>query len=118
MSKKREYAGQFRHYRPRLEDGTIYNLGGATLSYTELDGKVYGALSFCSPFDNFNFQYGRNKADGRLSQLLRKPELDDEDIYFVRESSLEDFFRVFDAYMSDDLEYFRNVPEEQEREAA
>ena len=109
MSKqKREYAGKFRHYRARYSDGSVYNMGGCTLSYIEMDGKVYGACAFCSPYDNFNHQYGRNKADGRLVSLIRNPELADDDLYFIRKGSLADFFRVFDTYMADDLEYSYN----------
>lgn len=118
MSKKegQKFIGDFRYYRPLLADGTISNLGGAVIAFTEKDGRVFAAVSFAHPNDNFSFQYGRNKANGRLAQLLSKPELDDEDIYFVRESNLGDFFRVFDAYMADDLEYFRNGKEGPQRE--
>lgn len=110
MSKKKSkivYVGKFIHYRLHSEaDGSILSRGGATASILEKDGKTYAAVAYCNPSDNFNFQYGRAKADGRLTRLLDNTGLADDDKYFVREGTAADFVRALDSFMSTDMGYF------------
>lgn len=56
--------------------------GGAVLAYVERDGQLFAAASYCHPNDNFNFNTGRNKAEGRLVQLLEDVDRADFDKYF------------------------------------
>lgn len=85
----------------------IDSKGGATVAYTEQDGKLFAAVAYCNPTDNFQYRYGRNKAAGRLQQLLAKPELNDSDKYFVLDS---DGLAELHRFMVDDLGYFHRGP--------
>ena len=68
-------------------DGVVDNLGGTTVAYRLNDsGLIEYGIAYCSPFENYNKKFGRNKATGRLnSETLRK----------VSDLSLEDFVRSF-----------------------
>lgn len=104
-----KYVGKFLHFRPLSErDASILPQGGATVSVLEKDGKTYAAVAWCNPFDNFNFQYGRAKSDGRLTRLLQNPSLADDNVYFVSDDAPADFVRRLDEYMSGDMGYVSN----------
>lgn len=82
--------------------------GGATLAYEVRDGLLYGAIAYCNPSDNFNHKYGRNKANGRLQQLLFGTREKDHDKYFVlpEESGLD----TIASFLIDGMGYFRRGP--------
>lgn len=74
---------KFMHFRDIDSRGNVHPRGGATVAYT-VDGRyTLAAISFCNPTDNFNFQYGRNKSKGRLTQLRARKELADDQTYFI-----------------------------------
>lgn len=55
-------------HRRFAKDGGIDNLGGNTIAYRVNDsGYVEFGIAFCSPHDNYNKKFGRNKAAGRLN---------------------------------------------------
>lgn len=69
---QRKYKGKFMHFKEEVSSG---GNGGATISYVVEEAKdgqrrVRAGVSFVHPNDNFSYEYGRNKADGRLTQLL------------------------------------------------
>ena len=83
----------------------VQGSGGATLAYVEIDGLALGALAYCHPKDTFNKTIGRNKAEGRLKQLVDNPDLADDDVYFT--TILEDDESIYTwlATMTNHLQY-------------
>lgn len=112
---KREYQVpnvRFSHFRctndesdSRTVPGNLFTPnGGATIAYvTAENGKVYVAAAYCHPYDNFNADTGRVKADGRLAALLNNEELKDENRYFIGDGSDDGAFlgRVRDTFVGD-----------------
>ena len=109
---------EFLHFRkPRYEsklEGPVRNgvcsQGGATFAYVERDGIALGAMSYCHPSDNFSRMLGRNKAEGRLVQLLANAELEDENKYFIGvlddyNNSLAEWLQSVRYLLTSDLEY-------------
>lgn len=102
-----KHSCKFVHFRLTQYDVRGFNIvpvgispqGGATVAYTEKDGKMYAAAAYCNPNDNFNFAYGRNKAAGRLTQLLHNPEKQDDEMYhiFPAEDGLQNLRKFFEA---------------------
>lgn len=74
---------KFSHFRDIDKRGNVNPRGGATVAYRTEGKYTYAAVSFCNPIDNFNFQYGRNKSNGRLTQLLARREIADDQTYFI-----------------------------------
>lgn len=77
----------FQHYR-NIDFSTnvpfTSNMGGATVATADKDGKTYAAVAYCNPFtDNFSRQTGRRISESRLKQLIRKPEIADDNLFFV-----------------------------------
>lgn len=76
----------FQHYR-NIDFSTnvpfTSNMGGATVATADKDGKTYAAVAYCNPIDNFSREYGRRIAESRLKQLINKPEIADDDRFFV-----------------------------------
>lgn len=100
-------AFRFMHFRNANLDGSISSKGGATVAYVQDTGpRFLAAVAFCSPYDNFQYVYGRNKAAGRLIQLGGQNSLADNDKYFIIETdSAEDFRRRIARHMCDNLGY-------------
>lgn len=58
----------FRHFRNKNQDGSISNLGGATVAFEKIDEKTLKvAMAFCHPQENFIKKEGRVKSAGRLN---------------------------------------------------
>lgn len=74
---------KFSHFRDIDKRGNVNPRGGATVAYRTEGKYTHAAVAFCNPIDNFNFQYGRNKSNGRLTQLLARKELADDQTYFI-----------------------------------
>ena len=101
-----KHSCKFMHFRLAEYDMREFSLtpvgispqGGATVAYTEKDGKLFAATACCNPKDNFNYAYGRNKAAGRLTQLLHNPEKQDDEMYhiFPAEDGLESLRKFFE----------------------
>lgn len=113
---------KFTHFRApsyRVENGSavytdgINSTGGATVAYLEKEGKLYAAVAYCNPTDNFCYKYGRNKAQGRLTQLTNKPELDDSDKYFILDPKTG--LSTLHKFMTDDMGYIHRGPRKKEK---
>lgn len=74
----------FRDFDP--ESGEMLSQGGATVAFTQMDGRWYAGVAFCSPEDNYNKHYGREKSAGRLEQLLSHLIITEEDTSDLWES--------------------------------
>lgn len=98
-----------------VTDG-INSRGGATVAYLEQEGKLYAAVAYCNPTDNFCYKYGRNKAQGRLTQLTYKPELNDSDKYFILDPATG--LETLHKFMTDDMGYIHRGQRKKEKAEA
>lgn len=82
----------YKHSRFYEADGTLLARGGVTYAYIMDDeNMVYAyATASCGPRDNYNKQYGRMKAGGRLSSPRYVMHLDEpiEEKYFLADMNL------------------------------
>lgn len=70
---------KFAHFRILDDDGNVEPRGGATVAYLGTRENITAAgLSYCSEDDNFAYQYGRDKAIGRLLQGVKGGMASDE----------------------------------------
>lgn len=78
---------RFSHFRKNNSDNSIATKGGATIAYLPVGDKLFAAVAYCSPRDNFCYGSGRLKSSARLAYLVDHPEHatvpKNEDKYFV-----------------------------------
>lgn len=100
---------KFKHFRapPTIKGERMSPQGGCTIAYIDNGEKRYAAVSYCSPLDNFQFRYGRDKAAGRLVQLVSGTVEADSDKYFQTDAALDKFLTTLDGFMIRDMGYVR-----------
>lgn len=86
---------KFHHVRFYNEDGSVHNMGGATIAFVEnlKDNSIRYAWALCSPKDNFNKKTGRAIASGRLKS--------DNFSMVVHDVTIEQFIESFDNFLSE-----------------
>ena len=57
---------KFLHYRKVDDRGNVSARGGVTVAYAVGEEGATSAIAMCGPNDNYNRQYGRAKAEGRM----------------------------------------------------
>lgn len=92
---------KFLHYRylDPSAGNAIDPRGGATVAYTIInDEKIRFAVAKCSAKDNFNRNYGRIRATGKLSSRNQRDTF---------EGPVDDFIEQMDSEMDFDFGYAR-----------